>query len=41
MFNIGLGIVIGIGMTVFFPDMQNLFVDFGLRDIIVERLNGV
>ena len=41
MINMCLGIVIGIAMTVFFPDMQNLFVDSGLRDFIVDGLNGV
>jgi hypothetical protein len=41
MFNLSLGIVIGIGMMIFFPDMQDIFVSSGLRDLIVEKLNGV
>lgn len=41
MFNIAIGVVIGISITIFFPDMQDLFVSTGFRDILVEKLNGV
>jgi len=45
MFKILVGIVLGILLTLFYPDIipvvKNLFLDSGARDIAVETLKGI
>jgi|TARA_Y100000296_G_scaffold7782_1_gene9227 hypothetical protein len=39
------GIVIGVAMAVFYPDIipyvKNLFLDSGARDVAIETLKGI
>ena len=45
MFKILIGIVLGVVLTVFYPDIipvvKNLFLDSGARDIAVDTLKGI
>ena len=45
MFRLLIGIGIGIGLTIFFPDIvpivKNVFLDSGARDLVVDQLKEI